>query len=182
MCYDKKDSTMKRQPAFKFSFKSSFGSQQGFTLVEISLAIGIVLLLLIIASYNLSGLIPKTSTRSTFKTLVTEIKSQQLKAISGNANGSLEPQSQGIYFNEQSYILFTGDFYSAASPNNIEVDLENKAIFTDIDLPGDSIVFSAGSGLVKNYEASHSAFTVTTSNQVDEITVELNRYGILSWD
>lgn len=157
-------------------------AQQGFTLVEISVVVGLVLSLLALSSLNLTGLIPKASTRSTFKSLAADIKSQQLKAMSGSTAGGSEPAPQGVHFDNNSYVLFSGGVYSQGDSNNIVVELENGAIFSNVDLPDDSIIFVEGSGEVSGFDSDHNSVSVSTGAGSDPITIEVNQYGVLSWN
>lgn len=154
-----------------------FRKQQGFTLVELLIVIG---LFTIITSFVLVGsLRPQISSSviSNITQVTADIKHQQLKAMEGKLDGGADAY-KGVYFDTNNYVLFTGSSYNASDPNNFEISFEG-VVFTDVNLPSSQIVFEPRSGEVANYSSSENSFVLQSSAGFFR-TVSINEYGALT--
>jgi prepilin-type N-terminal cleavage/methylation domain-containing protein len=133
--------------------------KSGFTMVEITIVLGIIALLFSIASINLSNTYPKSSLKDAAELLIADIKQQQLES------------NAGIYFANEKYILFSGSSYNASNSSNYNV-LQDEINFTST-APGSTIVFIGGT-LPTGY-----TITLTQNNTFDTVTISLNKYGIV---
>jgi len=112
--------------------------------------------------------------------LSADIKSQQIKAMDGDNDGSGEGSSYGIYFQGTSYTLFKGSAYSSFDPNNFEVTLDNGVTITGINLPGSVMVFDQKSGQVSGFSAGHNSVEVLNPATGEQKVISLNKYGAIT--
>lgn len=143
----------------------------GFTFVEIVIVMGIMTLLMMIASFNFFPIQQKTSLSLTIQSLITDIKEQQLKAMSGQS-------TQGIYFNpdQKNYIVFKGATYESSNTSNFNIPLGNQIIVSSIDFNGRQLLFAPVSGEISNFASGNKiVLQNTTSNE--QRTVFFNKYG-----
>lgn len=146
--------------------------QKGLTIIELMVAIGILTILFALSTINLSRLPSTTAQSSSYDLLISDLRSQQTKAMAGSM-----AESFGIHFESTSYTLFEGEVYSESDPGNFVVTLDPNLSFTASSFAADSsgsfVVFSSGSGDL----ASSGSITITNSFTGDVRTVNLNKYG-----
>lgn len=148
----------------------------GFALVELLLVMGIMGILLGIVTINLSKVQRNTSIATAVETLIADMKSQQLNAMSGVSIGA-SGDSYGVYFDpsqKNKYVLFHGSTY-AVDPTNFIVTFDSSIIITPSTNP---IVFLQQSGEI----STHADTTVTLTNVsgTEQETLTANRYGVIS--
>ena len=151
----------------------------GFTLPEIIVVIGVMMVLLSLSSVNLLSIYGKTSLGTKVSTLVSDLKQQQLKSMVGDTEGESSADSYGIYFEQNRYILFKGTSYSGSDPLNFAINLDSDLQFSTIAFPQSQIVFSQGSGEITGYASDSNTVTLTNIRTSDVKTLELNRYGVV---
>lgn len=147
-------------------------SQHGFTFIEILLVMAAFAILISFTSFSFLRSQKESRLDTTVQTLASDLKDQQTKAMSGGSDGSSH-LAQGIFFETNRYILFSGNTYNASSPNNFAVDTkEGINIFTTF--PSNQIVFSQNNGEVENFAAGSNTITVTTENTPTVFTPTCN--------
>ncbi len=154
--------------------------QFGFTLVEILVAMALLMTIFVLSSVNLSNLIPKANLRATLEVLVSDMRLQQLKAMSGNTEGTSSVDSYGVYFEPTQYTLFKGFTYSATSSANLVVELPEGVTFSTINVPSSVVLFSQASGEVHNHQPDQSSLILESSVNNQQMTIELNRLGTIT--
>lgn len=134
----------------------SQNTNNGFTVVELMLSIGILAILFALTTINL-GRLPSSSAQSAaFDVLISDIRSQQTQAMAGNTDF-------GIHFDSTSYTL---------TPSNFVVEMDPGISFSNVAFPGGNLNFSAGSG-----EAVPGTFSIF-NDQINQTTVvNINKYG-----
>lgn len=156
--------------------KKPFPQQKGFTLIELIIVMAILLVLYAILSVNISQTPEHSSLTTQMTTLVSDIKNQQLKALTGQTNDGI-PTAYGIYFSPNYYTLFSGISYSPASPSNVTVNLNDNLTFNNINLPQQSVVFSALTGEVTGYDSGQNTLSLSNTITNDRQTLTLNAWG-----
>jgi prepilin-type N-terminal cleavage/methylation domain-containing protein len=149
----------------------------GFTLIELLLVMGIISVLFTISSLLLLNLIPKASFTAQSEILISEIRQQQLKAMTGYTQGAEEGGSYGIFFQEHGYTLFKGQEYDPLSSSNLTIAVDGPDSIATT-LPNNQLVFAAGSGEVVGYVFGQNSITLSNSNTAESIIINLNEYGV----
>lgn len=145
----------------------------GFTIVELSVVMGIFLILLTLSFINLTALPSRATASSSTQNLIADLKAQQTLAMSGDTKGGGAQSSYGVHFEGGSYWLFKGSVFNPSDTSNFKVDLGDVNItFNTI-----TIVFQKGSGEVL------SPGTITVSNSLtNEVkTIDINKYGAATY-
>ncbi len=146
--------------------------EKGFTLVELIMVVGLVMILLSFGWINLTSLPSKASLQTDLTTLINDIKSQQMLSMTGDTAGG-EVSDYGIYFENASYTLFKGGTYDPNDPNNFKIILSNDNLsFTGVSFPGNIILFKKGSG-----ETVPGELSISDALSGNTRVVKLNKYG-----
>ena len=135
----------------------------GFTLVELMVVMGIFALMLGFTSINLIRPQTQANLDTTVTTLVSDLKQQQIRAMSGDG-----PSAYGVYLEPNRYTLFTGSIYSAGATDNFSINMDGGVTLS----PTTQIVFAQRSG-----ETSTTTITVTNTNSNQTKTITINQYG-----
>lgn len=149
---------------------------RGFTLLEALIVIAIFLILFALASISLINLPTSTSSSSIINMIISDVKSQQIKSMVGDTEGRGAPDSYGIHFTQNSYVLFHGSVYSDSDTDNYvnEIPLEFDITTT---FPLSTIIFASGSGEIKNFVASQNTITLKSEQTNQQKVIRLNKYG-----
>ncbi|MFA5828817.1 MAG: prepilin-type N-terminal cleavage/methylation domain-containing protein [Candidatus Shapirobacteria bacterium] len=150
--------------------------KSGFTLLEVTIVLGILALLFSITSLNLSNTAPKSSLDNAVQLLIANIKEQQLYALTGKTEDQTGTNF-GIYFGPQKYTLFQGNTYDANDLSNYDVHLDD--IDTSSTATGSVIIFTRNTGEIQNFQPTGNTITLTQTNIQQSKTITLNKYGII---
>lgn len=157
--------------------KKSFDN--GFTLIELCVILGIIAILASFASFNLFHAINSSTLDSSTSLLVSDIKNQQIKMMGGNVISSPTTIPFGIHFLSSQYILFHSSTYSNGDPNNLAVNLENGVQFSSVNLPSSELIFASSSGEIQNFNPAQNSITITNVNTGAQKVITLNKYGVI---
>lgn len=147
--------------------------ERGFTLVELTVVIGIVLILFGLSWINFTSLPSRATLQTSVISLINDIKSQQMLSMTGDTGGSGVESDYGVHFETITYTLFKGDTYIPGAAGNFTIDLENANLsFTGVSFPGNVIIFTKGSG-----EMTPGEFSITDALSGTVKTIKLNKYG-----
>lgn len=150
---------------------------KGFTIIELTVVIAALSILFGLVSVNLLTVRGKADLNTTYNTVVSDLRTQQLKAMVGESEESDE--GYGVYFLQNSYVLFQGGNYDSNDPANFEVDLPENLEFAENTLPNSQVVFIKGSGELSAYSPSQSSIKLRSSLNDQEKTFSLNRRGVV---
>jgi prepilin-type N-terminal cleavage/methylation domain-containing protein len=156
-------------------------NQKGFTFIEILMTMSILTIILGIATMNVLNVANSTNRNTAAETLISDIKSQQIKAMNGDMENSSSNNSYGIYFEESKYILFRGTTYSLSDPSNFIVKLPDDTSFSNILFPNSRLVFTPGSGQIANFNNGSNSVTIQNKQgRNGNKTVSVNRFGAIT--
>lgn len=151
--------------------------KKGFTVIELSIVIGILATLIGLISINVFSASAKASVHTTITTVIADLAQQRLLAMKGNRPIVGTGGNFGIYFAADRYTLFFGPSYDPASTTNFVVKLTDNLQFSSIQLPMQSIIFAQGSGEVVGFNPSEHTLTLTDTNTNEQQAIEINRRG-----
>ena len=157
--------------------------RQGFTLVELLIVMGLVGILLSLTVANIIRPQNTASLAAAVDNLVADIKSQQLKTMSGDSMSATTAQQHGLRFTTNGYTLFKGAAYSAGDTDNLAVTFENGvnlATTLPVVSGASQLLFDKGDGDVTSFNASANVITLTNVNTGETKTITVNRYGALT--
>ena len=154
--------------------------QCGFTFPELIIVVGILTTLFALSVSSLSSTQQTTYLDTNVSTFISDLKQQQINAMTGNTEGTGIITDHGIYFGTTSYTLFQGSSYSAGSATNYVVDLESNIEFGTITFPQSQIVFNKGGGEVDGFNPTFNTITLRNSITNEQQTIIINKYGVIT--
>ncbi|OGF99725.1 hypothetical protein A2Y99_02015 [Candidatus Gottesmanbacteria bacterium RBG_13_37_7] len=154
--------------------------KSGLTLVELIITMAVFGILYGVVTVNLMGIKRQASLNSSLTTLISDIKNQQLKAMSADTEGRSTNDSYGLYFASDRYILFHGVTYNPSETSNFSVSLGDGMEFSTINLPTNSIVFTKGSGEISNFLIGSNTLTLTNTQNNEVKTITINQLGTIT--
>ena len=154
--------------------------KKGFTTIELLISITVFGLLSALVINSLFPVKNKISLDTTISLLTTDLKSQQLKAMTGNTEGRVSHDAYGVYFQQDRYTLFHGLSYNDSDPSNYTVALDNGVEFSLINFPGEQIVFSPVSGEFNGYDPLKNTLTIQNKLGNEQRNLVINRYGVVT--
>lgn len=147
--------------------------------MEIIIVVAIASILLGFVGFNLVKAERNTTLSSTIQTLVSDTKSQQLKAMSGSTEGRTTSDSYGIYFQPTNYTLFHGMTYIPNDPSNFVVNADNTIVFSTT-LPNNLLIFSKISGEAAGWVQGQNTITITNTTDDSKKIITVNQYGVIT--
>jgi prepilin-type N-terminal cleavage/methylation domain-containing protein len=145
----------------------------GFTVIELSVVMGIFLILLTLSFINLTPLPSRATATSATQNLIADLRATQTQAMSGDTKGGVTQSAYGVHFEGGSYWLFKGSVFNPSDTTNFKVDLGDVNVgFNTITL-----VFEKGSG-----EVTTPGDIVITNSLTNEVsTISINKYGAATY-
>lgn len=153
---------------------STLNKKLGFTIVEITLAITISILLVGLFSnyYNNARIRGDLSAQAA--SIVYYLRLANSSAMSG-----LNDENHAVHFENNSYTIFEGDSFNPADPANYEVSLPDSITISDINLngSGQDVVFSKSNGETTNF----GTLTLNAANINKAINIAISPEGIINY-
>ncbi|MEK7633710.1 MAG: type II secretion system protein [Patescibacteria group bacterium] len=148
---------------------------KGFTFIELVIIMGIMTLLMMIASVNLFPIKQKVSLSTTIQSLISDIKQQQIKSMSSGTN-------QGIYFDEnnKNYTIFKGTTYLSSNPTNFNIPLGDQVVVSSIDFSGRQIILAPISGEIISFQPTANKIILRNTVSSEQRTIFFNKFGVIT--
>ncbi len=159
---------------------SQKSTRSGFTFAELLVVMGTLAILFAFVSINIFAAQRKPALTAVVDQLITDLRQQQVKSMTGDASGESAMSNYGIYFGGQQYVLFRGSSYNASDPNNFSVDISPSMQFSSVLFPGSTILFTRGSGEVQGFAGGSDAVTIQNVTNNETKTITVNRYGTIA--
>lgn len=153
--------------------------QKGFTLIEIIIVMSLIVMLLGFIVINLSNIQHSSSLNSSIETMVSDIRSQQNKAMIGATEGRSSADAYGVYFSSNAYTLFHGTIFHSTDSANLVIPIDANLLITHITFPNNSLVFSQLSGEIANYNVNSNSVTIVDNLDHIQKIITVNRYGAI---
>ena len=151
---------------------------KSFTLIEMVVVVVILSILIVLGTMNFIKPQITFSLDTVSLQTVSDLRSQQLKAMKGQTSGKATSQQYGIKFLSNSYVLFSGSTYSTGDTTNTIISLDPNLSFTNIALTNAEIVFDKLSGEFVGYTAPTSTLRLTNSADGSYRTISINKMGV----
>ncbi len=148
--------------------------QSGFTLIEMLLVIALAGMLVGFASLSLVNSQQTTTVATATDSLISDLKSQQTKAMLGKVKSASNGASYGVYIEPHGYILFSGS-YVPSDASNQTVQLDGITLSTTFS--GNQIVFQQINGEVAGFVSGQNTITMTDTNGAHPKTITINQFG-----
>jgi type II secretory pathway pseudopilin PulG len=152
-------------------------SQSGLTLIEMIIVIGIVMSLLGIAFLNISNIRVVSSGGNATTVLISDLKNQQIKAMTGDTEGRGVADNYGIQIFPDRYVLFHGLSYIPSDTTNFTVPIDDGQTLSTT-FQNDKIIFSSNSGELVNFVTGEDTVNITTNTGTK--TIQFNKYGTVT--
>lgn len=161
-------------------FLNGFRSNSGFTLIELIIVMGIISMLFGFMAINLVNNKQIASVNSVRDALISDMASQQTKAMNGS--GGAAGVSYGIYFLSNEYVLFKGNSYNPSDTSNFEVNMASNIAFANVGFANSTLLFASGSGEIVGFQSGQNTLDIQDINGNKTETITLNKYGVITND
>lgn len=152
-------------------------TRNGFTLVELLVVMGIIGTLFGMVTISLLRAQHTASVSAVADQLVSDMRAQQTKAMSGTRDTTGSPNSYGVHVASSSYILFQG----ATDPSDqTDYTVSPTGIAFSTNLPNNMIDFQEHSGEFSGYVSGPYTITVTSAYGTEQKIITINRYGVIT--
>lgn len=152
--------------------------KRAFTLIELTVILGMLATLMSVSIVSLLRSQQSAYLSSTSSQFITDLRSQQIRSMTGDTENSGLIGSYGIYIQPSSYTVFRGTDYLPQDPSNYVVALpDNLTLSTN--MVGSQIVFLPGSGDISNYDPNQDHITITDSSSGESTAYHFNQYGVI---
>lgn len=155
---------------------------QGFTLIEVIVVLGVLATLMAFASINVLQLQRHTHVQTVMAMLAADLYEQRQKSMTGDTQGRGVTDTYGIFFETTQYVLFHGNSYATASADNVVISVPAPIQVSGTTLSGSTIVFAKGSGEVSGYALGADSITLANTANTEQVTLKVNRYGTITSD
>lgn len=152
------------------------GNESGFTLVEFLVVIAISVILFSLMTLSLGKTQETSTVASATDTLMSDIKNQQILAMTGDKGSQTSQQPQGIHIQSNLYVLYAGSSFNSGDTNNFTVSVNPSTLSTTF--PGSDLLFNKGDGSVSSFSSGSNTITITRYSTSKTITV--NRFGAMT--
>lgn len=146
--------------------------QAGFTFLELAVSMGLMSVLLSIATFNLIHAQQRATLNTSVSTLVADTKQQQLKAMVGDTEGRASASNYGIHVDSSDYVLFHGT-YSSSDTTNTKIGLPDNIEFQS---PYQEMIFAQITGELPQ---AVTLVLVDTTND-NKKTIQVSKYGVIT--
>jgi prepilin-type N-terminal cleavage/methylation domain-containing protein len=148
---------------------------KGFTVIEMSLVVGIFLILAGLVTVNLFKFQHTSQLSATLVAFLADYKEQQIKAMVGDSENTGTVASYGVHMQSGSYTLFRNTY----GTGNFTVSLPNTLQFTTT-FPGSQAIFATGSGALTSFTNGQNTITLRDTIDGSQKVITINRYGVVS--
>lgn len=154
------------------------GKQAGFTLIEILVVIAMSAILFGLITINLGQSRTVVSLSTVTDTLLSDIKHQQLQAMTGDIGSTNAQQPHGLYVQSSNYTLFAGSSYSGADNNNFVVSMPATISLTSA-FSDNTVLFGKGTGDVQSFVNGNNTITINDNSGSSKV-ITIGRFGALT--
>ena len=146
-------------------------NRTGFTILEILLVVGMIVLLVAVSVPALGGWAARSQLSNFPLQAIDSLRRAEARATSGSGNSD-----HGVHFESGQFVLFEGSTYSAVDPDNQVVSLPANMTISAISLTGGGadVIFEKPTGET----ATDGTITFEYTPDGTSITVSVNELGL----
>lgn len=152
-------------------------SHSGFTFIEVVIVMGLVGLLVTIASTSLFQGRQRISVDTIAQQLMNDIREQQMKAILGSSASASVSMDYSVSIGLTNYTLFPGNTYISDDGLNTVIPLDASLTLSST-FPSNMVTFKALSGDVVGFQNGSASITIHDTQSGLTRDLELNRRGV----
>jgi len=146
------------------------GGLKAFTVVELLVVMGIILLLYTISTlswgkFQNEGNLDETAIQ--IKSFITQARMQSVNGI-----------KTGVYFQNNMFVLYYTDSYVAGDPKNVESLLPKEQTIVNINLPASSVTFNKITGYVINFSVPENLILKEPGTGKQRV-ITINKLGLV---
>ena len=153
-------------------------AEDGISLIETVVVVAIFLSLISLIIVNLLNFRSSASVNTSLYTFITDLKNQQIKAMTGDTEGRGIPDTYSIYIEPTRYTLFHGVNYSFSDPTNFVVSAPSDYQLTT-SFGSNKIIFASGSGEINSFVSGQNSIIFTNISTGQQKTIQINKYGVV---
>ncbi len=154
-------------------------TSRGLTLIELLLVIGILSILFAIGIVSLTNIRVISGNSSASVVLISDLKTQQIKAMTGDTEGRGVPDNYGVKILSNRYVLFHGLTYNPSDTSNFSVPVDNGYILSTT-FPNSTILFASESGQLVGFVPNQNTISLTSTPSGQVKTIQFNAYGTIT--
>lgn len=159
--------------------KASHTNQKGLTLIELLVVIAVLAVLFGISTVSILNIRVVTTNSTTTSVIISDLKNQQVRAMTGDTEGRGTPDNYGIKILANSYVLFHGNSYNPSDTSNFSVPVSSGYQLSST-FPNNLIIFTSGSGELVNFVPNQNTITLIYISSGQSKTITLNKYGTVT--
>lgn len=152
-------------------------TRNGFTLVELLVVIGIIGTLFGMITVSLLRAQHTASISAVADQLVSDMRAQQTKAMSGTHDTNGNPNSYGVHVTSSSYMLFQG---TTDPSDQTDYTVSPTGVTFSTNLPSNIVDFQERSGEFSGYVSGPYTITITSAYGTEQKVITVNRYGVIT--
>ena len=158
-----------------FSFlRSQLSTHKGFTLIEIIIVMGVILVLLTVSTMNLSNVQRDSQLQAAVNTFIADMREQQIKAMAGDTENTASGSDYGLRLETTQYTTYRGTY----GTGNFLIELPETIQMTNNIVTND-LIFEQGSGDILSPITPYTTVTFTDTTDGSSTTLDINRYGVV---
>lgn len=162
--------------------KQSYKNGAGFTVTEVMITIGIFGMILAMPTIFLWGIGRSDALSSTTQEVVGVMHEAQADTIAGRSLDGSQPSSYGVHFESNYYVYFRGISYNGSDSNNRRTDLPVGLTFSQIQLPGNNVIFEQVTGKVFGFNPSQNFIDVADTNTGQTRRITVSKFGGIGYE
>lgn len=161
------------------NMKGTIASQKGITLIELMVVVGILAILFSIGVVSIMNIRVVTTNSTTTTVIASDIKNQQIEAMTGDTEGRGIPDNYGIKILSSSYVLFHGNNYNPSDTSNYSIPTDTGYQLSST-FPNSTVLFASKSGEIVGFINNQNTIKLTHTSSGQSKTIQLNKYGTIT--
>jgi type II secretory pathway pseudopilin PulG len=154
--------------------------EKGLTLVETLIVVGLLSILFLLGTIAFSSLSRRNRLEVAAQKISSCLEEAKAKALAGYSQGQASSLNFGVYFESDSYTIFSGLVFDALDPLNQEFALTPGLAISEIGFASNSLIFEKITGQVRNFDPSQNYLVVSDQKTSQQEKITINKLGIVT--